>query len=243
MFPFLVMSLEQKNSETEMPSETVKKQIKEALDETFGPLLLQMAKNIKEISESVKSQLSFNEIMAAKVNMLYTLQTESQTKLIDLESLSTQIEKLDKSLGKFFQKILQDMKNFQTPSKITTVEQVETPTQTSEPIAQATTPKEFAISRGISTSKDLTSDKQAISELIREFSKHEIYTTEALRLIEDMRDKLLFDREDEVPYRAFAAKTFREVLAIAKQEKDFRTISEMAASDIRKHLSYLLDHI
>lgn len=238
------MSLEQNNSETDMASEPVKKQIKEALDETFGPLLLQMAKNIKEISESVKSQLSFNEIMAAKVNMVYSLQTEANTKLTDLESISNQIDKLDKSLGKFFQKMMQDMKNIQTPTKMTTVEQIETPSSKSEPIAQATAPKDLPnISIGISTSKDLTKDKQEISELIREFSKHEIYTTEALRLIEDMRDRLLFDRDDEVPYRAFAAKTFREILAIAKQEKDFRTISEMAATDIRKHLSYLLDHI
>ena len=37
-------------------SEDLKKEIKGALDDTFGPLLIQMAKMIKEISESVKSQ-------------------------------------------------------------------------------------------------------------------------------------------------------------------------------------------
>ena len=224
-------------------SEDLKKEIKGALDDTFGPLLIQMAKMIKEISESVKSQQAVNEILTAKLNLMYSLQTEMQSKLVDFDSISQQVENLDKSLAKFLQKTMQDLKNIQTQIRIRP--EIETkPAEIREEVVTKPFPDRIKTApRPLSKETILDSDRQEIKNLIIEFSKKEIYTTDALRMIEDERDRLLFDREDEVPYRAFGAKVFREVLAICKQEKDFRTISEMAAEDIRKHLSFLLEHI
>ena len=226
-------------------SEDLKKEIKEALDGTFGPLMLQMAKMIKEISETVKSQLSFNEIMAAKINMVFSNQTEMQSKLVELDSINTTIEKLDMNLAKFLQKSMQDMKKLE--EKISSIPKqeiiVESITKKEESVPEPAISSQYVIEQKRSTPIEGNHDTEYITYMISEFSKREIYSTEALRLIEDTRDKLLFERDDEVRYRAYAAKIFREILAIAKQEKDFSTLSSSAALDIKKHLTNLLEHI
>ncbi len=229
----------------------IKKEIKEALDETFGPLLLQIAKMIKEMSESINSQQSVNEIIAAKINLVYSLQSEAQTKLTGLDSISEQFDKLDKNLAKFLQKSIQDTKNLQAQleniSKIPAI-QVKPVSEEKKPVSEENLEeippfKPEEISKRDTKQLASNLDNEYISYLIEEFSKKEIYTTEALKLIEETRDKLLFERDEEVPYRAFGAKIFREILSIVKLEKDFRTISPMAAQDIKKHLINLRDHI
>lgn len=222
----------------------IKKEIKEALDETFGPLLLQIAKMIKEMSESINSQQSVNEIIAAKINLVYSLQSEAQTKLTGLDSISEQFDKLDKNLAKFLQKSIQDTKNLQAQlENISKIPAIQVKPVSEENLEEIPPFKPEEISK--KDTKQLASnlDNEYISYLIEEFSKKEIYTTEALKLIEETRDKLLFERDEEVPYRAFGAKIFREILSIVKLEKDFRTISPMAAQDIKKHLINLRDHI
>ncbi len=232
------MSIELNNSEL------LKNEIKEALDETFGPLLLQIAKMIKEMSETMKSQQSVNDIFAAKLNLVYSLQTEIKTTLTNFSSLSDQFEKLDKNLARFLQKSVQDSKKIQEQIEAISKE----PTAERPVLKEQATQKEKVPIHDEAKQKEIPDlmqnlDKEYLKDLIAEFSKKEIYTTEALRLVENTRDKLLFERDDEIPYRAYAAKIFRETLAIVKQEKDFRTISPMAADDIRKHITNLLNHI
>ena len=225
-------------------SEFLKNEIKEALDETFGPLLVQIAKMIKDMSDSIKSQDSVNEILTAKLNLMYSLQTDLQTKLINFESISQQFEKLDKNLAKFLQKSTQDTKKLQEQIGLIHKE----PIKQAQLIKEESTGREIPVTYEESVYQETPNlvsnlDTEYIKDLIAEFSRKEIYTTEALKIIEETRDKLLFEREDEVPYRAYGAKIFREILAIVKSEKDFRTISPMAADDIKKHLNNLLEHI
>ena len=228
----------------EQNSESFKKEIKSALDESFGPLLVQIAKMIKEMSDTVKNQKSSNDLLISKLDRMYFLQTEMQSKIANLANLPEQFEKLDKNLSKFLQKSIQDAKKIQEQ-----IEEISKEAQTHVvPIQEETTKTESLVEEPMQTyqnTRDLmtTMDTEYLKDLLAEFSKKEIYTTEALRIIERTRDKLLFERDDEVPYRAFAAKIFREILAIVKQEKDFRTISPLAAQDIKKHIANLLEHI
>ena len=228
-------------------AEFIKKEIRDALDQKFGQLLLQMAKMIKEISESAKSQNSANEIVMAKLNLMYSLQTEMQKKLFDFDEIAGQFDKLDKNLAKFLQKSVQDTQKIQ--EQIQSIGKVSKEVQVqSQKIDEVKIPQESPTLAEIVPILEIPNliadmDVEEIKSLIAEFSKKEIFTTEALRLIETTRDKLLFEREDEVPYRAFAAKIFREILAIIKQEKDFRTISIPAAQEVKKHLFYLQEHM
>ena len=228
-------------------AEFIKKEIRDALDQKFGPLLLQMAKMIKEISESAKSQNSVNEIVMAKLNLMYSLQTEMQKKLFDFDEISGQFDKLDKNLAKFLQKSVQDTQKIQEQiqsfGKVS--KEVQIPSQKTDEVKISQENPTLAEIVPFVEIPNLIADMdvEEIKSLIAEFSKKEIFTTEALRLIETTRDKLLFEREDEVPYRAFAAKIFREILAIIKQEKDFRTISNPAAQEVKKHLFYLQEHM
>ena len=232
------MSMELNNSES------LKKEMKEALDESFGPLLLQIAKMIKEMSETIKSQQSVNEIITAKINLVYSLQSELQAKMIEFETLPDQFDKLDKNLAKFLQKSMQDTRKLQEQFNSLIKEPIIQYKPSKEQIVVQEAPKVTEHSVQADTSDLIANlDSSYIKDLIAEFAKKDVYTTEAIRMIENTRDKLLFERDDEVPYRANGAKIFREVLAIVKQEKDFRTISPMAAEDIKKRLSMLLEYI
>ena len=232
------MSMELNNSES------LKKEMKEALDESFGPLLLQIAKMIKEMSETIKSQQSVNEIITAKINLVYSLQSELQAKMIKFETLPDQFDKLDKNLAKFLQKSMQDTRKLQEQFNSLIKEPIIQYKPSKEQIVVQEAPKVTEHSVQADTSDLIANlDSSYIKDLIAEFAKKDDYTTEAIRMIENTRDKLLFERDDEVPYRANGAKIFREVLAIVKQEKDFRTISPMAAEDIKKRLSMLLEYI
>jgi len=229
---------------TETNSDSLKTEIKIALDETFGPLLLQIAKMIKEMSESIKSQQSVNDTFAAKLNLVYSLQTELQASMTNFTSIPDQFDKLDKNLAKFLQKSIQDSKKIQEQIDAISKKQIPEKIVTKEEIVQKEfTPFQVAVQQKEIPDLVHNLDEEFLKDLLAEFSKKEIYTTEALRLVETTRDKLLFERDDEIPYRAFAAKIFREILAIVKQEKDFRTISPIAAEDIRKHITNLLNHI
>ena len=232
------MSMELNNSES------LKKEMKEALDESFGPLLLQIAKMIKEMSETIKSQQSVNEIITAKINLVYSLQSELQAKMIEFETLPDQFDKLDKNLAKFLQKSMQDTRKLQEQFNSLIKEPIIQYKPSKEQIVVQEAPKVTEHSVQADTSDLIANlDSSNIKDLIAEFAKKDVYTTEAIRMIENTRDKLLFERDDEVPYRANGAKIFREVLAIVKQEKDFRSISPMAAEDIKKRLSMLLEYI
>jgi hypothetical protein len=233
-------------------SNSFKNEINEALDEKVGPLLLKMAKMLKEANDSVKQFEIHHSIVNSRLEDIFNIQTEMNTKLSNLDQFSSNFEKLDRNLAKFLHKSLQDSKKLQEQIESIVKEQKVLINVKEEVSAKdELIVKEEILEKIIEPSKEIKEikeiineqDKEEIKNLIAEFSKKDIYSSEAIRLIEETRDKLLFEREDEVPYRAFAAKIFRELLAISKQEKDYRTISTQAANDIKKHLNYLLDHI
>lgn len=223
----------------------LKKLVKESLDENFGPLLLRMAKMIRDMSDVMKTLENSNQTLNNKLESIIANQNDTKSNSKDLTLLLDQFDKLDKNLAKFLQKSIEDTKNIQKQidslekeGKLSTKIEVETPP------SQQVIPEPTSYIQPIEIPNLIANmDIQEIKNIIAEFSKKEIYTTEALRLIEETRDRLLFEREDEAPYRAFAAKIFREVLAIIKQEKDFRLISPSAAQEVKKRLSYLQEHM
>lgn len=224
-------------------SEKLKKLIKETLDENFGPLLLKMAKMIRDMSDDLKSLENSNLTQNSNLEAIITNQENIKSNFNNFSLLLDQFDKLDKNLARFLQKSVQDSKKIQEQIEILGKGIQSAPKLVEEPVPQEIFKPQENIKQVEITNLISDLDSQEIKNLIAEFSKRDIYTTEALRLIEETRDRLLFEREDEVPYRAFAAKIFREILGIIKQEKDFRLISAPAAQEVKKHLSYLQEHM
>lgn len=229
-----------------------------------SPFIKQIVITLDEFKDSINkienqtTEMNLNLLKLMELqNSILTKQNQNQntsnvdSEKIIFEDMKVQFDKIDKSLIKFFQKFILDNKKLY--EKLNTIEQdlskpsivqpersvVKSPVSKPSkipPLKRQVIEKEPLI--------DVSEDKQIINDL-KVFFKGEklIYTTGAIKMVEDTRDKLLFDRETEAPYRAFAAKIFREILSIVKQERDFSSLSTAAISDVQHRLDLLIKRI
>ena len=195
-----------------------------------------------------------------KVNKLLEMQSAvNEDEKNPFTSLNHQLDKqfgnVDSLLGRYFQKFtrdnnriferLNDMQksiddiNIPSISHQSETGQTKIDSKISPPAKLQT--RDFV--KTVPVKENFSIDKNEINELRAFFSHRNIFTTGALKIIEETRDKLLFERDTEAPYRAFAAKIFREILSIVKSEKDFSTLSNQATQDIIHRIDLIQERI
>ena len=222
---------------------------KQELNEPLFLLFDNLSKKIDNLEEKI------NKIISKQDQNRTVLPSSSPISQTDeLGDLRRLFENLDSLLVKYFQKFSRDnnklfdqISSLQKNIEDLTQNIAQKPESVIKIVDKADKPKKVVEARdyvnSLPAEPNFNQDKGEVNSLILYFQKKNIFTTGAIKTVEDTRDKLLFERSSEAPYRGFAAKAFREILGIIKSEKDFSTLSLQASQDIIHQLELLYERV